>query len=278
MAQLEYSLEALNVLRRFYRADVLVYVEGEDDIPFWSAVFNAAGGSTVVVEEVGGVAELDKLIERIEADDASLVVARDADYSLLSGSRSKSPRVIYSMGYSIENSLYTTAVIKRVAHLENRKMAPREEDIRAWLREIASALFPVVVNDIASCLDRLGVVALSDNCESFMVNRSSPLTSPSKIAARLATIEKKVSSASRARAEAVLKKHGGYHELMLRGHVLESAVVRFVQQHAGRNVARNTVYSTAMTMFESSLGRDHPHSEYYATAAKGALNNISQAA
>ncbi|WP_445145252.1 DUF4435 domain-containing protein [Dyella sp. Tek66A03] len=277
MAQLEYSIDAVNVLSKFYRADALVYVEGDDDIPFWSAVFAGVESGRVTVESAGGSEEVEKLVLRIEREGAKLVVARDADYTLYSGTRSGSNRVVYSYGHSIENSLYTRAVIKRIAHLLHRKSAPKDEDVSAWIDSLVQALRPVVVNDLASELDNLGVVALSDNCESFMVNRSSPLTSAAKIEARLARIERQISQESRDRAEQSLSRHGGYHELLLRGHVFASAVLRFVREHAGRNVSYETLYTTAMTMFEQELKAGHPHAGHYARVAKHAVDSLMAA-
>lgn len=277
MAQLEYSIDAVNVLNKFYRAEALVYVEGDDDIPFWTAVFSAAKGVSVAVECAGGVEEAEKFIRRIEEEDAKIIVARDSDYSLYSGRRSVSKRVVYTLGYSIENSLYTQSVIKRIAQILHRKAAPSDEDVASWLRSFVESLHRVVINDLAVALDGLGVVALSDNCESFMVNNSSPFTSQTKISARLAKIEAKVSQEARDRAEAALGDNGGYHGLVLRGHVLASAVLRFVREHSGRKVSHDTLYTTAIAMFENNLWNGHEHANHYATCVDHAVGSLMAA-
>jgi hypothetical protein len=278
MAQLEYSLEALNVLRKFYRAQALVYVEGDDDVPFWTSVFATQGDMNVVVEPAGGVEELDKFVRRIEEEDACLIVARDADYTQFQGTRSNSDRVLYSHGYSIENSLYTRKAIRAIAHIAHRKTAPEHDDVDAWLTSLASSLRPVVVNDLASTLDKLGVVALSNNCESFMVNANSPLTSKVRIAARLKTIEARIPKESRDKAEAILTANCEYCEDHLRGHVLASAVLRFVREHSGRSVSNETLYSSAITMFSNDVAADHIHTDHYIDAANRALSSLLKAA
>lgn len=277
MAQLEYSVDALNVLNKFYRAQVLAYVEGDDDIPFWNAIFSGIPGCTVAVESAGGCAEIEKFIFRIESDRARILVARDADYTGLKDERSGSKQVIYSYGHSIENSLYVASAIVKISQWAHRKVAPREEDVVAWLDELSRALRPVVINDIASDIDELGVVALSDNCGSFMVNKSSPLTSDAKISARLAQIEAKIPEASRERAARIVEQKGGYSGLLLRGHVLASAVLRFVREHSGRNVANETIFTNAIAVFEQHFVKGHPHSAYYRQAVTDALDSLSAA-
>lgn len=39
MPSLDYSLEALNLLNAFHQVDKVVYVEGQDDVPFWEFLF-----------------------------------------------------------------------------------------------------------------------------------------------------------------------------------------------------------------------------------------------
>jgi hypothetical protein len=277
MAQLEYSIEAVNVLKKFYRAEALVYVEGDDDIPFWTAVFSAAKGVSVAVECAGGVEEAEKFVRRIEEEDAKIIVARDSDYSLYAGRRSVSDRVVYTLGYSIENSLYTQSVIKRIAHILHRKVAPSDADVASWLRSFVDSLRRVITNDLAVSLSGLGIVALSDNCESFMVNNSSPFTSQAKIDARLARIEARVSQEARDRAEAALSDNGGFHDLVLRGHVLASAVLRFVREHSGRKVSHDTLYTTAIALFENNLWNGHEHANHYAAGVDRAVKSLMAA-
>ncbi len=39
MDEFHYSSEAENILNRFYQAEIMVYVEGDDDICFWETYF-----------------------------------------------------------------------------------------------------------------------------------------------------------------------------------------------------------------------------------------------
>ena len=65
MADLTYSADAHNVLSKFYNADKMVYVEGDDDVLFWEFIFNKFSNFKVKVQGVGGKPELEKYIKRI---------------------------------------------------------------------------------------------------------------------------------------------------------------------------------------------------------------------
>ncbi len=66
MAKLEYSVGAKNVLTRFYRVDKMLYVEGDDDVPFWEFMFEKFADFNVEVQEVGGKEELRKYVKLID--------------------------------------------------------------------------------------------------------------------------------------------------------------------------------------------------------------------
>ena len=62
MSDIQYSTDALNVLSDFYGVDTLVYVEGDDDVIFWQAIFEKFASRSVRFESVGGDAALAKRI------------------------------------------------------------------------------------------------------------------------------------------------------------------------------------------------------------------------
>jgi len=271
MAQLDHSLDAINVLNKFYRCSVLVYVEGDDDIPFWSAVFTELSGEDVAVEGLGGSEEVEKYLARVVDDDAKIVIARDADYSLVTGNRVTHDRVLYSFGYSIENSMYLTKAIVKIAAICNRKVAAPEAEVSKWLDTLTSECRALVVCDITSSLEGLGVAALGSNCDRFMRSEKSPEFDKEKISARIQDILPRVTANLRAKTEAILGNVGGYGMHFIRGHFLASAVLRYVAKHAGRSVSNETLYACGIGQFEKDIGRSHPHKEYYAAAVSRAV-------
>ncbi|EFH8005158.1 DUF4435 domain-containing protein, partial [Escherichia coli] len=74
-----WSNEAENVISLFYDADIMVYVEGEDDIAFWEIIFKKNGRFNVEVQDVGGCEALQPYIEKITSGEINAIVARDSD-------------------------------------------------------------------------------------------------------------------------------------------------------------------------------------------------------
>lgn len=272
MAGIDYSSDALNVLSRFYGSDVFVYVEGDDDIPFWRSVFRQVPGYTVAVEGLGGSEEVEKWVRRIETGNAKVIVARDADYKVLSGLVSSSSKVIYSFGYSIENSLYTVGAIGKVAELCRRAAGPAEADVVRWLEHFSTTVRGLVVLDATSHCEGLGVAVLGENCSRFMVSERSAMACPVKSATRVNQVSGRISGEAVRRVERQLEEAGGYSAAFIRGHFLASAVLKYVADYAGRNVSGETLFTNAMNWFDREIASSHPHREYYLRSAGKALD------
>lgn len=280
MAELEYSREALNTLGKFYRANVMIFVEGDYDIPFWRAVFGELSTEEFAIESVGGKMQLEKLAQRISDEDVRLIVARDSDYTKVLGLASSHERVISTHGYSIENSIYTPKIISKLALLANKKQAPEDEVIVRWIDDLAEALRELVVADIASEHFQLGIAALGGHCEPLMQGKASARPSRQKIAARRASFDKRILDEHLEAAQAMIDGTGGYNIALVRGHLLASAVLRFVSEHAdGKAIHKETLYSAAITAIERQLSdASHPHTDYYKRRVSRAVRSVSRAA
>jgi len=273
MADIDYSSDALRVLSRFYRSDVLVYVEGDDDIPFWRSVFQQVPGYSVAVEGLGGSEEVEKWVRRIETGSASVIVARDADYKLVNGLVSADAKVVYSFGYSIENSLYTEGAIAKIAELCHRAAGPGEIEVATWLEHFSSSVRSLVILDAASQSEGLGVAVMGDNCSRFMVSDRSPLVCPTKSGARVAKALERVPADAVRRVERRLEEVGGYSAAFIRGHFLASGVLKYVASYAGRPVSGETLFTNAVNWFEREIASTHPHREYYFDSVSRALED-----
>ncbi|EFH7276721.1 DUF4435 domain-containing protein, partial [Escherichia coli] len=104
MDDFHYSSEAENVLSLFYQAEVMVYVEGDDDICFWETIFNKSSSLKVEVQDVGGCEELKKFITRLLEEDLQVIVACDSDLTCFKEQQMSDSRIIRTPGYSIENT------------------------------------------------------------------------------------------------------------------------------------------------------------------------------
>ena len=105
MGRIEYSVEAEEAKRLFYNKDYTVFVEGADDVIFWSKLFELAELDSHI-EDVGGKDRLKTKIYDILDSGASFIVCCDSDHSDFDDERIEHQQIIRTYGYSIENSMY----------------------------------------------------------------------------------------------------------------------------------------------------------------------------
>lgn len=271
MPSLDYSLSAINVLKKFHRADVLVFVEGDDDLPFWRAVFSNFCSKMVAIHPVGSGNEVNKYARRIVDDGADIVVARDSDYLRLTGGVVVHDRVIYTIGHSIENSVFVPMVIKKICHLTHRRDAPDERVVADWLKAFSTDLEPLIILDAAAQMEGVGVSFIGSNCSRYMVSSKSEKVSVAKVRERLDEVGSGVSVESVKEVTEAMARLGVDVLDFVRGHVLCSAVIRFISKFSRKNVSSETVFTGAMSIFEAELGRAHPHRDYYKSAVDAAI-------
>jgi hypothetical protein len=164
MADLVYSTGALRALPSFHRQRRVIYVEGPDDVPFWQGVLGAAGLQSFVVKTAGGASAIDAYIHDIVAHDVPICAARDCDYLWAIGTMSYHPRVLYTLGYSVENSIYSPKNIARLVGVLTRDGRRREASVRSWLSHECGVIRLLTALDVAARADGAVVGTLSNNC------------------------------------------------------------------------------------------------------------------
>jgi hypothetical protein len=275
VAELQYSVDALNAKSAFYRAKTLVYVEGDDDVLFWEELFSKVPDFSAAIESVWGSGELEKYIKQIEAGDLHAIAARDSDFLRFQGAVSQAARVIYTFGYSMENSLYTADVIHQLAKTWCKSPSITRAQCSQWLADLGLAFSPLIELDVANAISNCGEVVLTDNCTRFMTGQSSATPCSKKIATHAADVRTRIPSravaaAKRARATA---PNGSVDHL--RGHLLATAVVKFLLQTAkalGKkiNVSMDSLYANAISNFARAFGPAHPHYAHYSASISAA--------
>lgn len=279
MADLEYSTDALNAKSAFYRAKAIVYVEGDDDVLFWEELFSKVPEFSAVIESVGGSGELDKYIAQIENGKLDAIAARDADFLRFQGMVANTSRVIYTFGYSMENSLYTSEVIHHIARSWCKSPSLTNAQCTKWLNELGTAFAPLIALDIANSVSDAGASVLADNCTRYMTGQSSAIPCSVRIGTHVADVEPRIPKQAVASAKkAVLSSKTGSID-NLRGHLLATAVLKFLLQTAkslGKkiNVSMDALYAAAISNFARVFGPAHPHHTYYSAATGAAAGTF----
>ncbi|PLW83642.1 hypothetical protein CWI75_04645 [Kineobactrum sediminis] len=269
MDDFDYSVEARNVLNKFYGVDRLVYVEGGDDIPFWEIVFEKLADFSVEFESVGGKSELIKLAQAIEHDEADYLLAMDSDYDSILKSE-VNPSIIRTYGYSIENTLIGTETIcKSLKTLLRLPAKETPHDIcQQWMFSIENDVRKLVACDIINHADGLGLSVIPDTSDRFMKSKSSCDLCEMKIEEFINELDlafdKNVVLSEQNRVLSC-----GFNFLdIVRGHFLSSAALRFLRVQAkrlGRNISisKDMFYVAMLTVFEGNFNREHRHFMHY---------------
>ncbi|WP_312438170.1 DUF4435 domain-containing protein [Achromobacter sp.] len=271
MAKLEYSREALGVLKNFHRCDAVVFVEGDDDEYFWRVIFRLCADLKIEPKPMGGSASLDAQIDRIITEDLPVLAARDADFLACTGRGTKDARIVYTSGYSIENTLFTRGAVTSMSHLWTRG---RNGDLKIacdeWFDSLGSDLANLIKLDAANYHHNTGCDVLGDGFARFSESPQSSKLDALKVKAHEKKVGKQISDAMVAAIDL-----GKDAITWIRGHFLQSAVMQFLQDQA-RNSGVNKkptypgLYAEAMHYLSHNLNSSHPHYRHYRRTTKAA--------
>nr|WP_057930279.1 DUF4435 domain-containing protein [Burkholderia ambifaria] len=278
MSDIDYSIDALNTLDKFYRVDTIVYVEGDDDVLFWDKIFRTCSTIRAEILPVHGAPELDKYINKLVEKGGDFVAARDADYTHPTGIRIQHPRVIYTFGYSIENSLYVKSALSRLERIWCRSQKINAIDCARWIDEFIESFRRLLILDIVNALEGMGIAVLGDNCSRFMRGEKSAAPDPEKISAFEEIVTQQLKPSKIKQIEGKLKKMNTDLSALIRGHFLASGVLKYVASKAkaaGKSgaISHDVLYAMAMAEFERGFGDQHPHYQHY----KSSLDDVRSA-
>lgn len=279
MHDFEYSIDALNAKNAFLKTDAIIYVEGDDDVLFWHEIFSKIPGFNFSIEPRGGSNELDKYIMLINSGELNAIAARDSDYLKYTNKLIKSSRVVYTLGYSIENTLYTASAILLLTKSWCKTPDLPEKICDEWIDNFSSSFFTLLAQDIANAKTSAGLNVLYDNCGKFMKGKSSSAPCSATINEKINEIDKQISTESIQDYKNKIDRSAEQICLTIRGHFLSSAVARFISEQAkylGKKISLSGdgLYTSAMMYFSGNFREKHPHYRYYIDAATAAANDF----
>lgn len=280
MDSFDYSAEARNVLNLFYSVDKIVYVEGDDDIPFWEVIFDKLADFSVEFESAGGKSELMKLVQAIEDGEAEYLLALDSDYDAISGIEFNQA-IIRTYGHSIENTLICAETLckslKTLLRL-SKKEAPLEI-CNQWMNDVEEAVSYFVACDIVNHMEGLGLSVIPDSSDRFMKSKNSCDLCGEKIKEYLDDLSAQLEE-SRALNQRDRISSSSFTFLdILRGHFLFSAAMRFLKIQAKRvgkniSISKDMFYLTMITVFEGLFDTRHRHYSHYKEQIEAIPQNV----
>jgi hypothetical protein len=270
MAKLEYSIDAKNVLAKFYRVDKVLYVEGDDDVPFWEFMFEKFEAPEVEVRQVGGKNEIQKYIDQIISGQLDAIAAVDSDFSPFIGTEHNHDLVIKTAGHSVENTLIGAKVLMKVARRTGRLQAKNAtlEECQSWLEDFYLQCSALLINDLWDQCEGPKIGVIGDNSDRFFKSKQSDRICPYKIQEYLTSRGLEVDAELPADIASTITEAAINLQDFIRGHFLVSAAQRFVFLLVKRKRAQISLSSAAFfgainLAFESSFDAEHPHYAHY---------------
>ena len=242
---LEHSFEGTCVLNQFYETRVILYVEGNDDIPFWDNLFKKfAPKNFYEMEQTHGKEGLQRYIDGIK--DGSLqnvMVACDSDYSCISQSPANScPLIVTTYGHSIENSMFCKPMLAGYLSRLTTSTKDYMEEVERWISVIENDAYKLLQIDILNdqkpngksckCLT-MGFHRFSDgkgNLDKVKTNEA------------ISRAELIFSPEDFDNAKRILNSANKPIYKILQGHFMEDAVNELVHEKAKCSLSRNAIY------------------------------------
>ncbi len=135
---LQHSNPAISITHEFYDTRVMVYVEGDDDIPFWDELLRKRVPETFyTIEQVNGKNNLKCYIDGVlNGTITNVVVACDSDYNNILMNQTaefySNPLIIRTYGHSIENTMFCPKAVAKYIRNIVRKTNDYYPEIKAW--------------------------------------------------------------------------------------------------------------------------------------------------
>ena len=267
-----YSEDARDIVHLFYQADVMVYVEGEDDVPFWEFLFDSLVKYKVEVQDVGGSKELLKYIDDINDGKLQGLIACDSDFEVLKNDLSNS-NIIKTYGYSIENTLICESTILKVVKSIGKlsvKNTPNQK-LKEWFRLFNNSIEQLILYDIYNEINELGISVVGDNCSRFFKSKNTYEICEFKIDEFIKNISFSVYDNEYDSIRALINGVSRNSTDFIRGHFLFSAVSRFIsvtikQINSKVSISNDALFGAFLLAFENSFDPQHKHYKYYEKA------------
>lgn len=267
-----HSVEAEEVMNEFYSVDVMVYVEGVDDIPFWDLMFDKFSNFSVEIQEVGSCTALVPYIKKINSGKlTTALVACDTDLSaFLNPPLQEHHNVIRTPKYAIENTMITpetiAKAISRISRLCRKTISL--EHIDHWLDDFYERCKDLVLYDVHNTKYSHGVGVVGDNASRFMKSKNSCMLCDDKLAAHITLVSNKFSDFDRESTIEEITAKGYELNQLLRGHFLFSAVAKFVNDYSRKKGYKNSIsndalYAVLVSILETTLTEENPDYNFF---------------
>jgi hypothetical protein len=276
MTDFSYSTDAESIMNQFHGVDIMVYVEGQDDIPFWEFMFTKFTSISIEVQEVGSCSALKPYMQKIVSNQINAIVACDLDFTAFYKDFFEHQNIIKTFSYSIENSILNIdniyKAIKVIGRLPSKVV--KKEDVESWLQDFYLQLEQLIKMDIYNEVNSLGVSVVGDNSTRLMKSNISCELCSDKLKKYIAHITPQLTGYAHTSVDDLIGDTGLENRQFLRGHFLFSAVAKFVKSFITDkgnkiSISNDALYSAFILSLESTFTENNNEFKYYKDALEG---------
>ena len=229
-AEWGYTTNALNVLDKFHEANFVVYVEGDEDVVFWHSLFGKCGVLNHYIESAGGKPELRKIMSQILCENARVIVACDADYSMLLNTLPNHQQIISTYGHSIENTMYCPKIINSAVDKLSYRLENRIKSISEWVDSFCKSAKILVIYDIAREKYDKSIGVYGNNCCRFLTSSRSSQLDDTAISNYISSIQHHFRTSEIKECKRLLKSCPMDIRYIVKGHFLTNGVVNLIKR------------------------------------------------
>ena len=222
--------------------EILVYVEGHTDIPFYDAVLQNYNCRIRTYREEKGC---NKLTEDLVEKDLPYIVIVDGHYEILERTRSQHRRIVLLHRHSYENYLFEEEPIKQLCLDRSHSKDSLEEPLARgeftnFAQDIEVKFKDLLILDVAHQRSKTGCKTFFRNSDGFFKANFRDDQIQKQQAAAAKNIDIESSDEAKTLVEKFLAEQRRFVD-MLPGHFVFSIMRRFISNIVGKSVPNNEI-------------------------------------
>lgn len=231
-----FSIKAQNIQAQFYNRKAVVYVEGQDDLIFWSVYFPE---SDYKIIDVGGCENFSKKIDEVQNNGLKCIIACDSDYSDFENNPKRHPLIVRTLSHSIECIMYCPINLNECIKKLSRSFNNNEEEIEKCFEEFGDDTKELIAYDIANNIHKIGIEIAGDSCSRFL-RKNSHRIDKAKISSYIDNIKTSFNGIDINKIIRLIEKDRRNMRQITKGHFQTSFVINLIK-HFVYKISSNKV-------------------------------------
>jgi hypothetical protein len=145
-----------------------------------------------------------------------------------------SDKIVYTYGYSIENSIYCTCNLSRIAQRLYRTDNDIEKEIEIWAKDFIEKAYGLIVLDCLNARYPKGMKIFGDTCHKFLLHEKSAFLSSEKIDLFYNEVVEEWDDIQIDDISERIKRTNKSLWYHIKGHFLTNAVINLLKNEAAR--------------------------------------------